>query len=488
MGKTYNMLNKVWRCRREVRFWLLPVMFLLPVSMSWAAVEHELLTFVDQALTRSDAAYEIMDNRELSRIDIEGARHRFNTVVVPLTSFGIVQGTGSQKLGVEMRKLTETGTSVSYGVVGDRVDENSNYVIENTHTARAYVRVSQGLFRRWGTEYNRTDLDVAELRDKQKQIDSELRLRSIILSTSRKYYALILEDQLLTKSEQALERSKEHLASAKSRQSVGLVSKVDVYRAELAVLNAENSLYNQMREKRRAEDDFREQLRLAEETPLAWQPAIAKITPFLPESVEEVVLENRMDWQDYLMRERIAKREQYRVDRDLMPDVGVSFTVEQYGEGDSIEEAVKLDETNWSLQLEMLSTLDTFNEESAILKKNIELSRLRREGDNLKRKISREVRDGLDDLLTMERQHQLNLRQLEQAGMALDLAQIRYEKGLSDNLDIIDAENAYSDAELAISRSLAAYNNAAIHLANVMGILSTDWLRVSLADQTGDVQ
>lgn len=469
--------------RAKVFIVCLAGLFLSLHDAVWGSQEDELVSFVEIAMRQSDVAYDIHDTLQLSKMDIDGARHKFDTRIVPLTSIGFTQGTGSQQLGLEFQKDLETGASVSYGLVGDRVDEDSNYVVENSHTAKAYVRVSQGLFRRWGSEYNRTDLDVAEFRDIQRAIDAERSMRSLILSTSRKYYALILEDQLYAKAEKALARSREHLESAISRQSVGLVSKVDVYRAELALLNAENSLQTQKRQMERAVEDFREQLRLAESDPLAWHKEIRKLTPVLPEAFEDVIYDNRMDWQSYLMRTQIAKREQYRVERNLLPDVGLSFTVEQSGEGDNIEDAVKLDETNWSLQLEMMSSLDTFSEESAMTRKKMELSKIRREGDVLRRKISREVRDGLADLQMVERQHQVSLRQLEQAGMALELAQLRYEKGLSNNLDVIDAESAYSDAEIAISRSLAAYNNAAIELAHAMGLLSTDWLLLSAPQQ-----
>ena len=446
---------------------------------------QELLGFVDQALIRSDVAFDIRDNAALSRLEVEAARHKFKTRIVPLTQIGFTQGTGSQKLGLEFQKELETGTSVSYGVVGDRVDEDSNFVVENSHIGRAYVRVSQGLFRSWGKAYNTTAIDVAEIRGRQKEIDAEQQTRQLILKTAKMYYSLQLEDQLLEKSLKAVERSKEHLEAAKSRQSVGLVSKVDVYRAELAWLNAENDLQLRLRAQDRAEEDFRELLKLAEEDELVWdKDGVDKLIPVLPEQSEEVILENRLDWQIYLLRAIASKREQYKVDRDLMPDVGLSFTLEQRGEGDSIEEAVELDETNWSLQLNMLSDLDTFSEESAVLKKKMELSALRREGDTLRRKISREVRDALADLQVVERQYQLGTRQLEQAQLALELAQIRYEKGLSNNLDVIDAESSYSEAELSISRSLIAFNNAAINLANVMGILGRDWLEMSMAQES----
>lgn len=445
-----------------------------------ASQEHELLSFVNLAMLQSDAAFNVRDEKILGKLDIAIAEQQFVTRIVPLTTIGFTEGTGSQQLGVEFQRDMEAGTEVTYGFVGNRVEESTDYVIENSHSAKAFVRISQGIFRRWGQEYNLTGLDVAKLQNGLNQIGADHTLQTITLETVRKYYALLLEDHLLQKGHEALSRSKEHLESAKSRQSVGLVSKVDVYRAELAALSAENMLHNQERSRQRALDDFREQLGLEEDSALNWHESIRKLIPVLPEDWEDTVLNNRLEWREHQINMQIAKREMFKVKRDLLPDVGVSLILEQRGEGDTIEGAVELDQTNWAFQIQMNSPLNSMSEEAAVTRKSLEQARLRREGKSLRRKIVREVRDGLADLKTAELQHQLNRRQLEQADLALDLAKIRYEKGLSDNLDMLDAEAAFSDAELAISRSLVAYNNAAVRLAYVMGILDTDWLQMSV--------
>lgn len=452
---------------------------LWPVS-ALCSHDHELLDFVHVALLQSDTALDVRDSLELSEIDVDLAEHQFDTRIVPLTSIGFTEGTGSQQLGVELIKDVETGTNITYGVIGNRVDESSDYVVANRNSASAYVRVSQGLFRRWGKKYNLTSLDVARLRNELAVIDGDRQMQSLVLTTSKKYYNLLLEDKLLRQSQQALTRSREHLESAVSRQSVGLVSKVDVYRAELAALDAEGMLQAQERRRELAYDDFKEQLHLPVETELEWRRSIDKIMPVLPEEWERTVLNNRLDWQEYLMKVQISKREMYKVERDMLPDVGLSFTLEQRGEGDSMEEAIELNDTNWSFQLQMNSPINDRAEKSALLRKQLEMSRLRREGDTLRRKIRREIKDGFAELQMAEQRHQVSRRQLEQAQLASDLAKSRYEKGLSDNLDMLDAESALSDAELATSRSLVEYNNSAIQLAYVMGILNTDWLRVSV--------
>lgn len=465
---------------------------LLAQPLCPAAAEESLglLQTIDLALTQSDAAYDLRDNLLLSRMDIDTAAHHFDTKLVPLTNFGIRQGTGSQQLGLELRKETDTGSSIAYGMVGNRIDDSTGYVVENTTNAKAYVRVSQGLFRRWGAKYNLSDLTVAQLREKEEEIKSERARQTLILAAVKKYYELALAEQLLVKVEQAVARSREHLDSAVSRQSVGLVSKADVYRAELAVLDAESARENQLRQQQRGEDAFREMIRTADDQAIQLAETIDKMVPVISESWQEDLLLTRLDWQAYRVSVEINEAETFKAKQDLAPDIGLSLVLEQRGEGDSTADAMSLDETNWAVQLEMMSTFDRFNERGVLLRKKIEKAKLQRGKEALQRKIGREAREAFQDLLAEERSHQINIKRLEQARMALDLAKTRYEQGLSDNLAVLDAESAYSEAEINISRSMAAYNIAATTLAYNLGVLDRQWVAMSLggADSSEDLQ
>jgi outer membrane protein len=441
-----------------------------------------LLRSIDLALMQSNQALDLQDNLLLSKMDIATAEHQFDTKLVPLTSIGFTQGTGSQRLGLEFRKETELGTTISYGAVGNRIDDNAGvYVVENSTSARAFVKISQGLFRRWGQKYNLTDLDKAELRDKEEEILAERSRQTLILDTVRKYYDLVLAGQLLEKSEQALDRSREHLSSATSRQAVGLVSKVDVYRAELAMLDAESGKENQIRLQQRAVDSYRDLLGLYEDENISVPKNISKMAPVIPEAWEENLFRTRLDWQAHRVSAQVNKLEIAKAKQNLAPDVGLSFTLEQKGEGDSPEEALVMDQTNWSIQLEMLSSLDSFNEESALLRKKIDMTKLRRTEESLRRKIIRDSKEAFRNLQAEERNHHISLKRMHQAEMALDLAKTRYEKGLSNNLDVLDAENAFSEAGIIISRSLTAYNLAAVSLAYNLGVLDRRWIEISLS-------
>lgn len=461
--------------------WLFFIFFaLFQGQVVRSAETHSLLHAIDLVLTGSDKAYDLADNLVLKEMGVASAEHYFNTKLVPLTSIGFTQGTGSQQLGMEFRKETPMGTSVHYGIVGRRIDDGTGYSVENSTSARAYVKISQGFFRRWGKQYNLTDLNRAELQAKEEEIWVERERQTLIMSAVRRYYELVLASQLLVQTEKSFERSRGHLSSAISRQQVGLVSKVDVYRAELAMLDAELELENQRRKLQRSEDSYKELLRIENSDYIDVSDKVDKMLPVIPEGWEIEVWKTRLDWQAHRVKMKVNNLEVFRTERNLNPDVGLSATLEQKGEGNSAEDALKMEQTNWAIQLEVLSSLDTFDEENALRRTKMDMAKLRRDEAALKRRIIRESRDGFLDLLSAEKKNLISQKRLEQAGMALDLAKTRYEKGISNNLDLLDAEAAYSEAQVAIARSLTGYNLAAVSFAHSLGVLDRQWIELAL--------
>lgn len=470
-------------CKLPWRVIFLGVFFLLSLPRAVLSSETwDLLKIVDRTLLQSDAAKDLKETILLSQMDVETAAHQFETKIIPLTSIGFTEGTGSQQLGLELRRETSLGTSINYGLVGNRIDESSGYSVENPMNARAYVKVSQGLFRRWGQKYNLTDLSAAEFRVKQEQIRAERARQNLILTSVSRYYELLLAIKLLENGRQAHERSAENLLAASARQEVGLASKVDVYRAELANLEAESGLEQRRRAEKRAEDNLRELLLLPMEESLQIALQVEKMVPVIPEDWRLTIFETRPDWQAQWLEMRVGDLRISQAEQDLEPDLGLSVTLERKGEGQDSEDALELDQTNWSVQLLLNSSLDSFSEQKSLTKRKIEMAKMKRAREALRRKILREAEDAFLDLLGEEKSHILGLKRLKQAGMALELAKDRYEKGLSNNLDVIDAESAYVEAHSNIARALTGYNLAAVTLAHSLGVLDRQWLSLSLAE------
>lgn len=439
----------------------------------------DLIQYVSLALRYSDSAANVQDDLFSSRLGVDLAKTEFNTRLVPLASFRFGTGTGSQQLGLEARRTNEFGTTFATGLAASKLTSNT-VSIQNSYNSRAFVRLSQGLFRAWGKTYNRFGLTLSELQRREQELRGRRERQDIMLNAVQRFYAAVLSEHLVRKSRQALERASRHLEAARARQSVGLVSKVDVYRAELARLTAEDALMNQIRADQRNREQLHELLATPNIDMLRLDEDIAHMTPVIPEDWEDNLLEYRSDWQAHLVDLDIANLSLHRAERDTLPDIVLEFVLEREGFANSFDDSLGLDDTDWSLQLQLRSSLQLYEEKAALERERLTRSRLLREGQTDKRKIYREARDAMEDLAAEQRRHRINLQRLEQARQAIELSEIRYRRGLSSNLDVLDAEAAFSTAEVNILRTQVDYNIAVVRLGHALGILDIPWIQASL--------
>lgn len=438
-----------------------------------------LVEYVTLALRDSDSARNIQDSLSLTQLGTEGAEFEFETRLVPVAQLRLGANQGTQTLGLEAQRTIEFGTTFATGVASQKI-KSDNFEVTNPYSTRAFVRISQGLFRRWGKTYNRAPLTVAELEQQKDKLLAHRERQSLIVDAVQRFYATLLSQRLVEKSKQALIRAAKHLEAADSRQSAGLVSKVDVYRAELARLAAENALKDRWRAQRSNAERLHELLALRDVEVLRLEDQIIAMTPVIPDDWEEALPQYRSDWRAHLTDIEIAELSLYRAERNLHPDLALSLVLERQGFGDSYSESTNLDQPDWSVQLELRSSLHLTEEKMALTRERIRRSKIARQTQALKRSIYREAREAFEDLAAEERRHRIGGERLEQAKLALELSQIRYQRGLSSNLDVLDAEAAYSQAELDILRTLVAYNVASVRLGHALGILDLAWMEASL--------
>ncbi len=440
----------------------------------------DLVDYVAIALSESDQVIDLADQRTLAALDVTVAANRFRPKLVPLANYGIASGTASQTLGMEVRSTLTGGSNITLGTYGSRL-EDDDYAVANSHQLRTYVKVSQPLFRRWGERYNRYALTRAEKLSHKQILLNEQSRQDIIQAAIQRFYAVLLGRNQLRLAKTALERSQRYHAAAIDRQQVGLVSKTDVYRAELAVLRTEMNVLEQTRSLESAEEALLEFISrpAPDELANAIDENIHDFQPVLPEDWKTILPAQRPEWQAHLIEQDLLRHARYRAERDLLPDVSVNLQYEHKGLGNSFDEARSLDENSWSVQLQLHSPFDTTEEQAALARTRMTQARLIRDGKSLERRIAREARQALTNLSATEQRLGLSHKTLEQAGKALDLALVRYERGLSDNIDLLDAETAYASAQSDIIAQRVAYNLEATRLARALGVLSLEWLQLS---------
>jgi len=444
----------------------------------------DLQRYLELVVQLSDQVRDIDDDLVARQLDVDLTELAFDTRVTPLVNFSVGAAADTRGLGIEARRKNEYGTEIGVGVESREYSSNT-FAVVNPYNTRAYVRLSQGLLRNWGRRYNRYGLTVAELQHEKEILGAERRRQDLLLDAVQRYHAALLAELLVARSVEALRRAESHAASARARHGAGLTSKVDVYRAELATLNAENALKEQERAAARERERLHDLLALDQASRFRPQLKFTRWTPLIPGDWEENVLETRAEWQMQAIDRQIADLQTYRAQRDLSGDLALSVEFRQEGFGETYQESTELDESEWSLLLEYRTALERGEEQNNLERKRRGRTRVVRAGRTLKRHIQREARETLADLAASERRYQISLQQLAQAEQALQLAEIRFRRGLSSNADVLDSEAAFSSAELDVVTTLIGHNNIVARGGHVFGLLDEGWLRAAMVEPEG---
>jgi outer membrane protein TolC len=98
-----------------------------------------------------------------------------------------------------------------------------------------------------------------------------------------------------------------------------------------------------------------------------------------------------------------------------------------------------------------------------------ELAQRKAEAEDLKSEIESEVRNAYLDLQTATSQVDLSQRNLQVSRETLTLTRQRFEAGVTDSVEVVQAEQTVASAELDYINSVFAHNVAKLSLARAIG-------------------
>jgi len=107
------------------------------------------------------------------------------------------------------------------------------------------------------------------------------------------------------------------------------------------------------------------------------------------------------------------------------------------------------------------------------LQADANLNTARSELENLRGQIDQDVRNALLDVDSSSQQVQVSKSSVDLANQTLDQARDRFVAGVTDNIEVVQAQDAVASANEALISSLLNYNVARISLARAQGIAET---------------
>ena len=447
---------------------------------------------VQGALVMNDRMIAQNDTAEQANLGVRLARNNFQPKLVPnvLGSFG-QSDVSNQTYRLDLTQKLTTGTELRAGVGttsaqipgASGIPGQSDIRFYNTDTT---LTVSQPLLRGFGPTVSRRNLTSAE----QKEIDARrqrtLAEQQVTVEVASAYYRLVAQQTLVEVARKSLDRARRLRDASEAKLDAGLVSQLDVFRAQQLVAQAEIQLFDA----ESSVEDAHDQLAflIGRESGVAFDVAtdIPKaVDPIAADEAVATALERRLDLQSAMAAAAEADRATAYARNQLLPQVDVNLAMTRRQTADSFTNSFGLDKfqavTFFSISMPVDRTPGLIDYQNAL----IDRDRRRREIETLQRRIRDDVKRAVRERDRVIRSLAAAETSVEIGQKEVEVAQLRYERGLSNNLDVVTAEASLLSAEARRISALADAATSRLGLRAVLGILDPRRDIIEAADASG---
>jgi outer membrane protein TolC len=432
----------------------------------------ELLTLsraVELALEHNPRVVDSRDNLEQARLSVNLAQSAFRLKVVPniLGSFG-QSSLSNQTYGVRFSQRLAFGSLIEANVVsaGSRNQLGDFY---NTDTS---FLISQPLLRGFGAGVSQREVHRAEA-----QVAEQMRLtrtteQQLAVEVASAYYRVVGLSLLVDVASKSLESSRSLLEASRAKLEAGRVSQLDVSRANQLAAEAESQLLDSRGNLEDAKDLLRGLLDLGLDHDFEVSRDIPRLVEAL--SLEEAVklaLQGRPEMEG--AREALAEAERsVNFGRNqLLPQFDVKVGATRQETAPTFWDSFGLNNYHLTTIFAASVPVDRTPEQTQYHSSLIERDRRRRAIDATERRISEEARRAVRRQERLLRTLEVAESRLHFAEQELEVARLRFQRGLANNLDVVNAEENVLSAKSRQIGILAELAVARLGLRAAVGIL-----------------
>jgi outer membrane protein len=334
------------------------------------------------------------------------------------------------------------------------------------------VSLTTPLLRGFGTEINTDRVLQARYAFRTAARSHYLVKVNTVLEAVTTTYTIVEQRELVRLYHNQVERFQQHAVKAQAKEKIGLASPIDVYRAEIRLKDAQDSLNRAQQALRNAADRLKVILARPLEqamqvvAPLMYRPLDIGITAAVQTAMNYRVELKQVD--DDIQE---AKRASRFSKNNMLPQLDLVANYSHLKRDDFSGSLTSPTEDLWSINLVTTTDWSRTAEKAAYQQsllgiKQVELNRPARE-DNIKR----EVRQFYDAVLKAQDRIQIRNEQINQAEGKLALAKIKFGLGMANNFDLIEAETELQDARANLLAAQIDYIVGTYRLRAAMGTL-----------------
>jgi outer membrane protein len=403
-----------------------------------------------------------------------------NFTVDEAIDFALQNNPGIEQLNIEFQKSKERiGQAISsfypeisatgyYAYISDVpiIEFDSIPIPFGTHeNYNVQVSLQQVLFA-WGKLYNAyriSDLagDIAELNLLRKQ-------QEIRYSVTDAFYGMLVLEEYVAQAQASLNQLEQFAASVETRYKAGLVSQFDLLRARVQVENLKPMVIESENALNLAREGFKLLLGMDLDNDFTLSGELRMVDEEF--SLDELIasaLQDRAEIKNLNKAEKIAHLNQQITRRTNLPTLVGGATYEQRKPfsftGDDWGSSLTF---NLGFQWPLFSGFSNVHKsrEAALMLKEARLAL-----ENLERAIMVEVKQAYLTFLAAKGAIDAAQENVGQAETAFDIIETRYRNGLATNLEVLDTELAFRQAQVNYLTALKSYNTSLAEIYKAIG-------------------
>ncbi len=430
---------------------------------------------VAEALVRNDRILDQGDLLAQADLDLRLARNEFRPKIVPnvFGSFGQTD-VASQHYHVDVTQRLTTGTELRLGVgtatsqIPD-VDGGEDVRFYNADTT---LLLTQPLLRGFGPGVARRGLTSAELRRSGVERQHEVVRRQVAIEAATAYYQLVAQHAFVGVAQASVSRGQQLHEAAEAKLAAGLVSQLDVLRARQLRADAENQLADAIAGLDEARDALLLVMGRDPGQPLAVDAAIPRTASAIDaEAAVAIALASRPEMQTLADAVSEANARVAASRNQLLPQVDLNLAMTRRETAPGFVESFGFNRFRLATFFAIGMPLDRTAQSVQFSQALLERERRDRERITLTRRITADVRREVRQRDRLARAVTTAETSVELSRQEVEVSQLRYDRGLSNNLDLVTAEGQLLAAE---GRRIAALAQSAVQqlqLRAAMGVL-----------------
>lgn len=412
--------------------------------------EHCLILTLEKAVSHA-----LNSNRQLlgsvesltqAQYGVDLANSEFSLSISPNSQAGYLGGDRGKpgwKIGggINFSKKFAVGTLIS--VAPSIIKSADQYVTEVQTT------IVQPLLRGLGKDYQLANMKGAQFSLRTAYRNVYIAQNQLVIRTIQTLYEEVKLEKSANLHRESYQRICQFHQAAKLKEKTGLADALDVYRAEIELRQAEDALKATEERLEETKDNLRDLLALPfdlcikVEVPILYSPH-----PVDLEKAVAIALNTRIEMEQAGDDERENKRLSSLAKKNLYPELNLVLNYSNIGRAKHFSTSCESNRENvWGIGFTTSNEMNPLADKIAYEQSLIAITSASRDTKQTEATLILEVKKAVRQLdRALERIH-LQEQQIKTAQGELHLAKIKFDRGMADNFNVIQAEKSLRAAQ-----------------------------------------